>query len=729
MRAFFANGVEKMHITPVVEGLPTLIHLSLFLFFAGLVIFLFNTNSAVFYSVVWWIALFWITYALITAMPIFRHDSPYFSPLSLPAWFVYASISHLFFKTLFSVKSEKITVFSSWQRLRDLRDRYRGWILGGVEQAAEETASKQSSEIDARILRWTIDDLGDDDRMANFFAALPGFFNSKLVENLKGNVPDSLLKTFWKALTGFFDRTLSSNSVIEYVKYARLNIGMDAMNKITIPDVSSIPKDILFKPWDHEPQNIEMGHAVAQWCTSGNRDISQYAQCIATRILAAATVRKRDGRWIELATRVLGLSEDKVRHYITPNNDSLSLAILISVARRHIHSDFYDWGLMSTLYDLDIHNTLPELQRDFCTLWNECVQIATAQGPDTFPVGVLRLTRFLYISLHEGTPSAPTHFSASTEDFAHVLYRPQSYPSCNIQHHRLNSTISDSRAGIGETSQLATSSVPFPTPVIPYVGPIGGSRPGGVAVAPQDLTSIATPSYPLEGNNRQDLATARRIPNIDHISFTAPTSFVVPTFTTPTLNKLLASSGASSASTSKISLPVLCTIANSISSHIPPLSNEELHSILSTSLSSTPNTLTLPRLRPRGLINEGNMCFAIAALQLLVYCPQFWNQLRYTSQLIGEPIGQQTGDARTALVDATSRFLGEFVHKEETAPTQRSLQLDQRWRATEDELKKEPEYNGKDPFMPTYLYDAMKGKKQFKNMLVRTCAHTARFCY
>jgi Family of unknown function (DUF6535) len=44
MRAFFANGVEKMHISWAVEGLPTLLHLSLFLFFGGLVIFLNNVD-------------------------------------------------------------------------------------------------------------------------------------------------------------------------------------------------------------------------------------------------------------------------------------------------------------------------------------------------------------------------------------------------------------------------------------------------------------------------------------------------------------------------------------------------------------------------------------------------------------------------------------------------------------------------------------------------------------
>jgi Family of unknown function (DUF6535) len=50
MRAFFANGVDEMGIPWAVEGLPTLLHLSLFLFFAGLVIFLFNVDQEVCYG-------------------------------------------------------------------------------------------------------------------------------------------------------------------------------------------------------------------------------------------------------------------------------------------------------------------------------------------------------------------------------------------------------------------------------------------------------------------------------------------------------------------------------------------------------------------------------------------------------------------------------------------------------------------------------------------------------
>jgi hypothetical protein len=50
--AFFADGVDKMHLRRAVEILPALIHIYLFLFFAGLAIFIFNINRSVFVSVI-----------------------------------------------------------------------------------------------------------------------------------------------------------------------------------------------------------------------------------------------------------------------------------------------------------------------------------------------------------------------------------------------------------------------------------------------------------------------------------------------------------------------------------------------------------------------------------------------------------------------------------------------------------------------------------------------------
>jgi hypothetical protein len=70
MRAFFAEGVDKMHVSWAVETLPTLLHLSLFFFFSGLII-------------------------CITFMPIFRQDSPYYSPLSTPFFLLPISVLKL----------------------------------------------------------------------------------------------------------------------------------------------------------------------------------------------------------------------------------------------------------------------------------------------------------------------------------------------------------------------------------------------------------------------------------------------------------------------------------------------------------------------------------------------------------------------------------------------------------------------------------------------------------
>jgi FtsH-binding integral membrane protein len=100
MRAFFAGGVNKMHISWAVEGLPMLLHLSLFLFFGGLAIFLFNVDREVFGYVICWIGLFLMVYGIITVLPFIRRDSPYNSPLSGLAWFLYASINHVTFKIL-----------------------------------------------------------------------------------------------------------------------------------------------------------------------------------------------------------------------------------------------------------------------------------------------------------------------------------------------------------------------------------------------------------------------------------------------------------------------------------------------------------------------------------------------------------------------------------------------------------------------------------------------------
>jgi ubiquitin carboxyl-terminal hydrolase 10 len=127
-------------------------------------------------------------------------------------------------------------------------------------------------------------------------------------------------------------------------------------------------------------------------------------------------------------------------------------------------------------------------------------------------------------------------------------------------------------------------------------------------------------------------------------------------------------------------------------------------------------------------VNTGNICFANAVLQLLVNLPPPWNLFRELGNLkaqrgAGTP---DTGGGATPLVDATVRFFKEFSVKEGSPSTQRRSQP-----ATGGELRADEEKNDDNvyPFEPTYLYDAMKEKRQLKPLLVRSPAHVVTSCY
>jgi ubiquitin carboxyl-terminal hydrolase 10 len=114
------------------------------------------------------------------------------------------------------------------------------------------------------------------------------------------------------------------------------------------------------------------------------------------------------------------------------------------------------------------------------------------------------------------------------------------------------------------------------------------------------------------------------------------------------------------------------------------------------------------------------MCFANAVLQLFVYCPPFWKLFRELGRLMGQRgrgDGQEDSGSPTPLVDATVRFLEEFVYEENKASPAQQPQQAVKGKAKEEEEEKED--NGVDSFVPTYVYDAMKEKKRFDTMRVR----------
>jgi ubiquitin carboxyl-terminal hydrolase 10 len=115
-------------------------------------------------------------------------------------------------------------------------------------------------------------------------------------------------------------------------------------------------------------------------------------------------------------------------------------------------------------------------------------------------------------------------------------------------------------------------------------------------------------------------------------------------------------------------------------------------------------------------------------LQLLIYSPPFWNLFKEFDDLKGQRGAgvPETGGGATPLVDATVRFFKEFM-VEESASTQRQSQpaTGRSSRAADEEKK---DNNVVDSFEPTYLYDAMKEKRQLRPLLVRSRAHITAPC-
>ena len=437
VRALFSNGVDESHVRWVVEGLPAMIHLSLFLFFAGLLIYLFNVYRPVFSAVLWWVALTTAAYLYITLLPSFRPNSPYYTPLSSAIWSLCAGIPYAVFKS-FSSPLFSRSIPNTREHFDRLQEHYHKRLMAGIAKTAEEATWELSSGIDVRVLESAFDSVGEDCARAEFFEAIPGFYHSKLVKNLQEGLSAQFLPKFEQALDGFLDRTLSSNSICESVRSHRLVICLDAASAALGPDaVSRILYDILNGRWHEVFQSIEMGHALRRWGCASDELFDPYVRRIVTHIVTH--VRERGESWISLVKAEFGVPDRILRSYVV-HGDSVLLATLIHTTRYYFFSDFPPWdsdigALFQSLSQFDIHNTLPGLQNDFCALWNEIVLHAQRGDAYSTSVFLLQGIRHLYDALHRGADVPLTGLFASPDDVNPIPWQPLSYPMCDNASH------------------------------------------------------------------------------------------------------------------------------------------------------------------------------------------------------------------------------------------------------------------------------------------------------
>ena len=240
---------------------------------------------------------------------------------------------------------------------------------------------------------------------------------------------------FRPVLNGFLDRTLSSDLVSESVKISQLITCLDVAHKVFGPDmVFQTLFLILHGKWDGLLQSVELANSLGRWSVDGQFEVTPHVLRIVAQVVVAT--RERDDRWISLI-KAFDVPDHMLRNNIR-HDDSVLLSLLIHLTCEAFHSGSWTPFVLSTLTQFDVCNTLPELQHEFCSLWNEIVREARRDGIDCTAVHILREIRHGYIGLHQDTDA----FSARTHFYNPALAQPQSYPLCDIARHPLTLVIS-----------------------------------------------------------------------------------------------------------------------------------------------------------------------------------------------------------------------------------------------------------------------------------------------
>ncbi|KAG6909807.1 hypothetical protein DXG01_015300 [Tephrocybe rancida] len=173
VRTFLFNGSEKWKMDIVVEYIPTLLHVSLFLFFAGLYFFLANINLPVSRAVAAVILLCLAFYGLATLAPLFDPAAPYETPLTAMFW-----------RLLQNFGARFAHYCSSQYRQHGPFEpaTASGNLAGAREQLALNPAgssSESSLTRDAQAFLWAHDMITNDRELETFIESIPGFLGSK----------------------------------------------------------------------------------------------------------------------------------------------------------------------------------------------------------------------------------------------------------------------------------------------------------------------------------------------------------------------------------------------------------------------------------------------------------------------------------------------------------------------------------------------------------------------
>ena len=378
IRSFFAEGVSRFHVHVAVEALSALVHISVFLFLAGLVISLFTIHHTVAYIILSATATCFLLYAAITVMPIICHDTPYTSPLSTLIWFITRKISLAVLNSIDFVadfprkfKEKLAALVARWRPYAKVSatdtergtktdtvantatntekttkppskvSSYKLLLSGSITEAIYFSATRPDGERDARALGWVLDRLDEEGELVQFAAGIPGFslstevkesvsilemvpMSTELHEDLSGNIARLLLRAFMPGLQS------DSKLLPESVRKQRVSICLEALYylphafKDLLQSIVNHPRENEFKAMSSALLSVEswlLAERLSAATTSIlDRDVKIGAQCVAT-VIASRPPPGEQSRTILM--RHLRIEESLFNRYLEPFDNLL----------------------------------------------------------------------------------------------------------------------------------------------------------------------------------------------------------------------------------------------------------------------------------------------------------------------------------------------------------------------------------------------------------------------
>ena len=297
-----------------------------------------------------------------------------------------------------------------------------------VNQAYED--SKSPCGWHTQDLEQTVDAQAEDDALEEFYESIPSFYKSDVVKDLRQCLPRQVQSKKLGTMVGFLRRTLLSNS-----NPASKNRYINAASEVNNVHLR-LYGNVVSGSLRGAIQSVELGYFLisCQWEKNSSGPFHLYIQGVIALIVA--NVLERNDSWVALTVDYSDLSSGAISHTgiacYSPSSTT-SFATCFTLIGCQL-------PLLRLLSDFDIRNALPDVQHDFCALWNEIARESQNSGPCSRHAQSLLYIRPHYIVLHQGADDTLPAFFDPAANFDYILNHLSSDPFCNNPNHRLGQT-------------------------------------------------------------------------------------------------------------------------------------------------------------------------------------------------------------------------------------------------------------------------------------------------